>query len=46
MFGTGLEPVLTALSAASHPGDQFAINYVDQNGAKHSTTVHLTGWAK
>jgi S1-C subfamily serine protease len=37
---------LTALSAASHPGDQFAINYVDQFGKKHSTTVHLTGWAK
>jgi S1-C subfamily serine protease len=37
---------LTALSAASHPGDQFAINYVDQAGKKHSTTVHLTGWAK
>ena len=37
---------LTALSAASHPGDRFAINYVDQFGTKHSTTVHLTQWAK
>jgi S1-C subfamily serine protease len=37
---------LTALSAASHPGDEFAINYVDQFGTKHSTTVHVTGWAK
>ncbi|HEX7162417.1 MAG TPA: PDZ domain-containing protein, partial [Trebonia sp.] len=37
---------LTALSAASHPGDKFAINYVDQFGTKHSTTVHLSGWAK
>lgn len=37
---------LTALTAASHPGDQFAINYVDQNGTKHSTTVTLTEWAK
>jgi S1-C subfamily serine protease len=37
---------LTALTATSHPGDQFAIKYVDQNGASHSTTVTLTGWAK
>jgi S1-C subfamily serine protease len=37
---------LTALTAGSHPGDQFAIQYVDQNGGKHSTTVTLTGWAK
>ena len=37
---------LTALTATSHAGDQFAIQYVDQYGAKHSTTVNLTGWAK
>jgi S1-C subfamily serine protease len=37
---------LTALTATSHPGDEFAINYVDQFGTKHSSTVHLTGWAK
>jgi S1-C subfamily serine protease len=37
---------LTALTATSHPGDEFAINYVDQFGTKHSTTVHLTEWAK
>ncbi|MGH3250941.1 MAG: S1C family serine protease [Trebonia sp.] len=37
---------LTALTATSHPGDQFAITYVDQNGAKHSTTATLTEWAK
>jgi S1-C subfamily serine protease len=37
---------LTALTATSHPGDEFTINYVDQYGAKHSTTVHLTEWAK
>jgi S1-C subfamily serine protease len=37
---------LTALTAASHPGDHFAINYVDQYGTKHTTTVTLTQWAK
>jgi S1-C subfamily serine protease len=37
---------LTALTATSHPGDQFAINYVNQYGTKHSTTVNLTEWAK
>ncbi len=37
---------LTAQTANSHPGDQFAINYVDKTGAKHSATVNLTGWAK
>ena len=37
---------LTALTAASHPGDQFAINYVDQYGTKHSTKANLTEWAK
>lgn len=37
---------LTALTANSHPGDQFAITYVDQYGTKHNTTVTLTEWAK
>jgi len=37
---------LTNETASSHAGDQFAITYVDQYGAKHSTTVTLTGWAK
>ena len=37
---------LTKITAASHAGDQFAINYVDLYGAKHSATVTLTGWAK
>jgi len=37
---------LTALTATSHPGDKFAMNYVDQFGTKHSTTVTMTGWAK
>jgi S1-C subfamily serine protease len=37
---------LTALTAASHPGDQFAMNYVDQYGTRHSATVTLTEWAK
>jgi S1-C subfamily serine protease len=37
---------LTNLTGASHPGEQFAIKYVDQYGTSHSTTVTLTGWAK
>jgi S1-C subfamily serine protease len=37
---------LTNETAGSHAGDKFAISYVDQYGAKHSTTVTLTGWAK
>ena len=37
---------LTALTANSHPGDKFAIDYVDQFGTKHSTTITLTEWAK
>ena len=37
---------LTDETASSHPGDKFAIDYVDQYGTKHSTTVTLTGWAK
>jgi S1-C subfamily serine protease len=37
---------LTALTAASHPGDKLAVNYVDQFGTKHSATVTLTEWAK
>jgi S1-C subfamily serine protease len=37
---------LTNETANSHPGDQFAINYVDEYGTKHSTTVTMTGWAK
>jgi S1-C subfamily serine protease len=37
---------LTNLTGTSHPGDQFAIKYVDQYGNNHSTTVTLTGWAK
>jgi S1-C subfamily serine protease len=37
---------LTALTATSHPGDKFAIEYVDQYGTKHSATVTLTEWAK
>jgi S1-C subfamily serine protease len=37
---------LTALTAASHPGDKFNITYVDQNGTRHTTTSTLTEWAK
>jgi len=37
---------LTNETSNSHPGDQFAIGYVDQYGTKHSTTVTMTGWAR
>ena len=37
---------LTALTTGSHPGDRFSIDYVDQYGTQHSTTVTLTGWAR
>ncbi len=37
---------LTKFTSGSHPGDSFAINYVDAYGAHHSATVTLTGWAK
>jgi S1-C subfamily serine protease len=37
---------LTALTATSHPGDKFAIDYVDTYGTKHSATATLTEWAK
>jgi S1-C subfamily serine protease len=37
---------LTALTAAAHPGDTFAIDYVDPDGAVNSVSVTLTGWAR
>jgi S1-C subfamily serine protease len=37
---------LTAQTAGSHPGDKFNITYVDQYGAKHTTTITVTQWAK
>jgi S1-C subfamily serine protease len=37
---------LTAQTATSHAGDKFAIQYVDRDGNRQSTTVTLTGWAK
>jgi hypothetical protein len=30
----------------SKPGTQLSVVYVDENGARHSTTVTLTEWAK
>ena len=46
--GSGISSAdgLTKITAGSHPGDKFAINYVDRYGAHHSATVTLTGWAK
>jgi hypothetical protein len=29
-----------------HPGSQLSIVYVSQSGARHTTTVTLTEWAK
>jgi len=37
---------LTDLMTGDHPGSQLSIVYVDQSGARHSTTVTLTEWAK
>ena len=37
---------LTSAMAGYHPGDQLAIGYVDANGARHSTSVTLSGMAK
>ena len=37
---------LTGLMSDSKPGSQLTIVYVDENGAKHTATVTLTGWAK
>jgi hypothetical protein len=32
--------------ANDSPNSHLAIDYVDQNGTKHSTTVTLTEWAR
>ncbi len=40
------ETDLTNLTAASHPGDKWSVEYVDQNGGTHTADVTLTGWAK
>jgi S1-C subfamily serine protease len=37
---------LTNQMSGSKPGSQLSIVYVDENGAKHTTTVTLTEWAK
>jgi S1-C subfamily serine protease len=37
---------LTRLMSGSKPGSQLSLVYVDENGARHTTTVTLTGWAK
>ncbi len=37
---------LTNQMSGSKPGSQFSIIYVDQYGARHTTTVTLTEWAK
>jgi S1-C subfamily serine protease len=37
---------LTNLMSGSKPGSRLTVVYVDENGAKHTTTVTLTEWAK
>jgi S1-C subfamily serine protease len=37
---------LTNLMTGDHPGSQLNITYVNQSGARHTTTVTLTEWAK
>ena len=37
---------LTNLMSGDHPGAKLDIVYVDQSGARHSTTVTLTEWAR
>jgi S1-C subfamily serine protease len=37
---------LTTLMGAAHPGDQFAIGYVDANGGRHSASATLSALAK
>jgi S1-C subfamily serine protease len=37
---------LTNLMANDSPNSHLAIDYVDQNGTRHSTTVTLTEWAR
>ena len=37
---------LTNQMSSSKPGSQLSIVYVDENGARHTTTVTLTEWAR
>jgi S1-C subfamily serine protease len=37
---------LTNFMATAKPGSRLSVSYVNQEGAKHSATVTLTGWAK
>jgi S1-C subfamily serine protease len=37
---------LTSLMAGDHPGDRLSVGYVDVSGARHTTAVTLTEWAK
>ena len=34
------------MMTGDHPGSQLNIVYVNQSGARHTTTVTLTEWAK
>jgi S1-C subfamily serine protease len=42
----GTADALTNQMASAHPDSKLSIDYVDQYGKKHSTTVTLTEWAK
>ena len=37
---------LTSIMEGTHPGTKLSVVYIDSNGARHSTTITLTGWAK
>jgi S1-C subfamily serine protease len=37
---------LTDIMEGTHPGTKLSVVYVDSSGARHTTTVTLTGWAK
>jgi S1-C subfamily serine protease len=37
---------LTTVMAATHPGTQLSIVYLDGQGTRHTSTVTLTGWAR
>ena len=37
---------LSNIMAVTHPGTKLSVVYLDSNGARHTTTITLTGWAK
>jgi S1-C subfamily serine protease len=37
---------LTSIMEGTHPGTKLSVVYVNSNGARHTTTITLSGWAK